>query len=488
MKNLDPRRRKWVRVRIAILGLAVFVGVLLVGRRAWELQVERSLELAEMAQQQYLRDIRLTPKRGTIYDRHGAELAVSVDADSVWGSPRAMKKAGVDPREAARRLATVLSIDVDRIAARLSKKDRHFVWIKRHITPQQAARVEQLELEGVRLSKEAKRYYPNRELASHLLGFANIDGEGIDGLELSFEDELRGEVRAVPAIRDRRGSIVFSEQLLEGSGTQGQDLVLTIDKTIQHITERELSLAARTFEAAAASAVVMDPRTGELLAVANYPMFNPNEPGRATPTQRRNRAVTDPFEPGSTVKPFTVAAALGRGSIHPEQTIDCEDGAMDVAEYTIHDSHRFEELTPAQILGFSSNIGTAKIGRSLGRRGLYRAMRRFGFGAETGLPLPGETRGILRHYKRWYEMDAATIAFGQGMSVTNVQLATAMSALANDGRLMQPILVKERLDREGQVVSETLPRVRRRVVPQSVSGLVSDMLTAVTGPDGTGTE
>jgi cell division protein FtsI (penicillin-binding protein 3) len=487
MRNLDARRQRWTRVRVGVLAAALLVGAVLVGHRAYELQVVRAPTLKEMAEEQYLRDVRLAPKRGTIYDRHGAELAVSVEVDSVWADPRGLRKAGHEPSKVASKLAGILSTDRERIAARL-RKERDFVWLERHVTPKQASGVDELGIEGVRMNKEAKRYYPNRNLASHVLGFANIDGKGIAGLELAFEDELRGKVRAVPAIRDRRGSIVFSQQLLDEAGSQGHDLVLTIDKTIQHIAERELSLAVKTFEAKAGSVVVMDPRNGELLAMANYPTFNPNEPGESPASHRRNRAVTDRFEPGSTVKPFTVAAALAEGTVHPEQTIDCENGAMEVANYTIHDSHRFDDLTPAQILAFSSNIGTAKIGRSLGRRGLYRAFRRFGFGEPTGLRIPGETGGILRHYKRWYEMDAATISFGQGMSVTTLQLATAMSALANEGRLMQPILVKRMEDGEGKPVETNLPRVRRQVIPDSVARLVSDMLTAVTGPDGTGTE
>jgi cell division protein FtsI (penicillin-binding protein 3) len=467
--------------------MVLLVGAGLVGRRAYELQVERAPALKEMADAQYLRDIRLAPKRGTIYDRHGAELAVSVQVDSVWANPREMKRSGVDPTAAARRLATVLSIDPDRISQRLAS-DRMFVWVERRVTPRQAVAVRNLGLPGVHMSQEARRYYPNRELAAHLLGFANIDGKGIEGLELSLDERLRGATRAVPSIRDRRGAIVFSEQLFDDRGGQGDDVALTIDKTIQHVAERELALAVRTFEAQAGSVVVMDPRTGEILALANYPGFNPNEPGRSEMAHRRNRAVTDRFEPGSTVKPFTVAAALAAGSIRPNQLIDCGEGRMQVAEYTIHDSKPYDELTPAQVLAYSSNIGTARIASSLGRRGLFRAFRRFGFGEPLGLRLPGETGGILRHYKRWYEMDAATISFGQGMSVTAVQLAAATSALANGGRLMEPFLVKRISDGRGEAVEETLPRVRRQVVPQSVARLVGDMMTAVTGPDGTGTE
>ena len=349
-----------------------------------------------------------------------------------------------------------------------------------------AARVRDLEIEGVHLDQEARRFYPNRRLASHLLGFANIDGQGIEGLELAFEERLRGESRPVAAIRDRRGRVVYSEQLLDDRAAHGDDMVLTIDKTLQHIAERELELAIRTYEAQAGSVVMMDPRTGELLAVANFPDFDANDPGDSPASHRRNRAFTDRFEPGSTVKPFTVAAALAQGTVGSQQLIDCEDGAMEVAEYTIHDTTPYDELTPAQILAFSSNIGTAKIGTSLGRRGLYRAFRRFGFGEITGVPSPGEAGGSLRHHSRWYEMDAATISFGQGMSTTAVQLATAMGALANGGRLMHPRLIRRVQTHDGEILEEFLPEARRQVVPARVARLVADMLTAVTGPGGTG--
>lgn len=488
MRNLDRRRRRWVRVRVSVLGAAVLIGAALVGRRAWELQLERGASLEQMAEAQYLHDIELAPKRGTIYDRHGAELAVSVDIDSVWANPKAIRRAGREPRRVAAELADVLSPDAARIAKRLEDDDRQFVWVERHIKPEQAAAVRKLDLPGVRLMKEPRRYYPNRKLAAHVLGFANIDGKGIEGLELAYEDPLRGPEREVPAIRDRRGKIVFSEHLVDDASTQGHDLVLTIDKTIQHIAEQELALGIRTFEAAAGSVVVMDPRSGELLAIANYPTYNPNDAGDFPPAHRRNRAVTDQFEPGSTVKPFTVAAALGKGAVDPEQMIDCENGSMEVADSAIHDSHRFGKLTPAEILKYSSNIGTAKIGRSMGRRGLYGAMRRFGFGSETKVRLPGEASGVLRHYRDWYEMDATTIAFGQGMSTTTVQLATAMSAVANGGKLMRPILVKRVTDSRGRAVERHVPRVRRRAVPQWSARLVGDMLTGVTGPEGTGSE
>lgn len=487
MRNLEPRRRRWVRMRISILAILLLAGAALVGRRAFELSVERGDGLREMAQEQYLRDIRLSPKRGTIFDRHGAELAVSVNVESVWANPRELRRAERDPDQAAAMLATALPIDVERIANRL-RSDRYFVWIHRHVTPREAAAVRALDIPGVSMSDEARRYYPNRQLAAHLLGFANIDGEGIEGLELAYEERLRGSVATVPAIRDRRGAVVFSEQLLDDRAAQGEDIYLSIDKTIQHIAERELELSIRTFEARAGSVVVMDPQSGEILAIANYPTFNPNRPGSAEQDHRRNRALTDVFEPGSTVKPFTIAGAFAAGAVRADQMIDCGNGTMQVDEFVIHDSHPYEELTPAQILAHSSNIGTSRIGEALGRRGLFRAFRRFGFGATTGLPLPGEARGIFRHYRRWYAMDAATIPFGQGMSVTNVQMATAMSAIANGGQLVRPVIVRRVADGQGETVEETLPMVRRQVVPRAVARLVGDMLTAVTGPGGTGAE
>ncbi len=487
MKNLPPRRRRWARARIGLLAVFLFAGAGAVANRAWELQVERAPALREMAEEQYLRRIRLAPKRGSIYDRHGAELAVSVDVDSIWVNPRELRAEGGDPALAAARLAQVLDVDVQRIHHRLSS-DRYFVWIKRRVTPQDAARVRALEVPGLHLEQEARRFYPNGTLAAHMLGFANVDGEGIEGLELSLEDHLHGSVRAVPAIRDRRGRVVFSEELLDDRAARGDDVTLTIDNAIQRSAERELALAVRTFEARAGSVIVMDPTTGELLAVANYPNFNPNRPGDAAPGDRRNRAITDRFEPGSTVKPFTVAAALAAGTIGSEQLVYCEEGALEVDEYVIHDTTPHGDLTPAQILAFSSNIGAAKIGGSLGRRGLYRAFRRFGFGAETELPFPGEANGMLRHFQQWSAMDAATIAFGQGTSVTSVQLATAMSVIANGGRLVQPRIIRRVTDGSSAIVEETAPHVRRRVVPQRVARLVADMLTAVTGPGGTAEE
>ena len=470
-----------------MLGLGVLCVAAAVLVRAFQLQVVGAERLREMAEGQHLRELRVSPRRGAIYDRQGAELAVSVDVDSVYANPRRLRAMDQHPGRTARRLAAILDVDPGPLTERLAA-DRYFVWIDRHVTPHEATRVAELDIPGIGLTTESRRFYPNRHLAAHLLGFADIDGRGIEGVELAFESELRGSDRRVEAVRDRRGQVVFADEMIDDIANQGHNVVLTIDKAIQHIAERELALGVRTFEARGGSVVVMDPATGEILALANYPPFNPNEPSRHPVAHRRNRAVVDRFEPGSTVKPFTMAAALAAGSVRPNQSINCENGATRIGGRVLHDAHPYEWLTPTQILAHSSNIGTAKIALDLGKRDLYRSFRRFGFGEPTGIGMPGETAGILRHYRRWYEIDVAAVSFGQGMSVTNVQLATAMGALANGGRLMRPTLVRRVTDGEGVTIQESKPHVRRQVVPRRVAKLVGEMLTAVTEPGGTAME
>lgn len=487
MKAHSNRRQRWFRARVAFLGMCLMAIAIVVVVRAFHLQVSSGDRLRQMAEGQHLRRLRVSPRRGAIYDRHGAELAVSADVDSVYANPKRLRAMDQDPKTVARRLARILDVDAERLESRLSS-DRYFVWIDRRVTPREASRVRELGIPGVELTIESRRYYPNRHLAAHLLGFADIDGRGIEGIELAYEEQLRGADRRVDAIHDRRGHVVFADEMEDDRSMQGQNVVLTIDKTIQHIAERELALGVRTFEARGGSVVVMDPSTGEILALANYPPFNPNEPSNHPTAHRRNRALVDRFEPGSTVKPFTMAAALAAGAVKPNQSINCENGVARIGGRRLHDAHPYEWLTPTQILAHSSNIGTAKVALELGKKDLYRAFRRFGFGEPTGIGVPGETAGILRHYRRWYEIDTATVSFGQGMSVTNVQLATAMGAIANGGRLMQPILVSRLTDGHGATIQENKPRVRRQVVPPRIAKLVGQMLTAVTEPGGTAVE
>ncbi|HEY6877432.1 MAG TPA: penicillin-binding protein [Polyangiales bacterium] len=477
------RRLAARRLRVFILATVLGWGALKVMGRAYEIQVSHP----EQHTRDYKQEIELEAKRGNIYDRRGAALALSVDLDSVFVDPLALTTNGIEHDETARVLAKALGIDARALRDRMDGK-RRFVWVKRRITPGESAALAQTGLlgKGVGVRKEPRRFYPNLGTAAHILGFTDDQGHGVEGLERAYETRLRGATDKVRAEFDARGGVVFAEEALDGQSAQGQNLTLTIDREIQVIAERELEMGVRAAEARAGHVVVMDPATGEILALANYPTFNPNQPGVGDPGARRNRAVQDRFEPGSVIKTFTIAGALAAGAISPSQQINCENGAYVVGDSTIHDTHRYGLLTPGEILAHSSNIGTAKIGAALGKEGLYKALRTFGFGARTEIELPAETEGVLRNYKRWYEIDAATAAFGQGMSITNLQLATAMSAVANGGKLVKPMIVSSISDVTGKVVEQFAPSVRRQVVPTSTAHLVTDMLTGVTTSGGTG--
>ncbi len=479
----EAKSRRGLVLRLSMLLALLTLAAGKVLHRAYEIQVQRP----ESYERRYREEIEVEAKRGNIYDRRGAELAVSVELDSVFADPVALRNNHIDAKQAAQALAKVLGVSEATLLPKL-ESTRRFVWVKRRISPRESSELSALELlgKGLGMRKEPRRYYPNVTTAAHVLGFTNDQGQGVEGLERTFETRLHGAVDKVAAILDARGGVVFSEELTEGPRAQGHNLTLTLDREIQVVAERELELAVRSAEARAGHVVVMEPFTGEILALANYPTFNPNDPGAADPSARRNRAVTDRFEPGSVIKTFTVAGALAANAVGPSQRIDCEGGVLQVGEFPIRDTHKWDELTPAEILVYSSNIGTAKIGGALGRAGLFRALRRFGFGQRTEVDLPAEAEGMLRHYKRWYDMDAATISFGQGMSATGVQLAAATSAIANGGRLMKPMLVSRVTDVQGNVVEEMTPTVRRQVVPSHVARLVGDMLTGVTGPGGTG--
>ncbi len=475
------RRVAWVKVRLLTLVALLSFALGAVVRRAWILQIQRGTELRAAAEEQYLRETRLSPRRGLITDRNGTELAVSVDVDSVAANPRAV----VDPDRTAQALAQVLGVEAAPLAQRLRSR-RFFVWVKRRISPEESAAVRALGLAGVTLERESKRFYPNRELAAGPLGFVGADAVGLEGLELSFDPDLRGSAGAVRGIRDAFGRLVFAQQMLDDRGTAGSDVQTTLDRTLQYLAEQALAAAVNTFEARSGQVVIIDPASGEILAMANAPAFNANEYQRYTTFERRNRVVTDQFEPGSTFKIFTVAAALASGTLRADDAIWCERGLWTIFDYTVRDGHLDGNLNPTQILARSSNIGAAKIALGIGRERLYRFLRRFGFGVRTGVLLPGETPGQLRPYTRWYDVDLATIGFGQGVSVNTLQLAAATAAIANGGRLMQPIVVRRVVDPEGRTLRDFPPTARRQVIPPEIARTVADMMTAVTEEGGTG--
>jgi cell division protein FtsI (penicillin-binding protein 3) len=469
---------------------------------AWRVQIEDGAAWSDMAVKQRQRRLHIEPKRGTIFDRNGAPLAVSIEVPSVSADVVEMLQ-GIDGtpaqeaklRDVAGRLAHVLSMDESDIMARLEPRHR-FVWIKRRVTSPEADAIRDLGdpkkqagvVHGLSIEGEGHRYYPGRELAGPVLGFVSPDGEGKDGLELSLDEDLRGKVEEVRGVRDRSGRLIF-DGVSDERALQGNDVVLSLDEGIQHVAERELDAAMRTYETRGGSLVVVDPMTGEILALASVPGYNPNDYTDSDVDARRDRVVTDRFEPGSVMKPFMIAGALAAGTLKPTDTIDCEHGVYQIGGVTIHDTHINDVLTPTQILARSSNIGALKIGLQLGEPALYAEYRGFGFGEPTGIPVPGESEGVLRPKARpWYDPETASASFGQGITVTTLQLAMAMSAIANGGKLLEPILVKQVIDGRGAVVRNSSMRVRREAVPGGVARTVSEMLTAVTEEGGTAVE
>jgi cell division protein FtsI (penicillin-binding protein 3) len=502
MNNLDPRRVRWVRARMGVLCGLMGLALGAIVASAWRVQVEDGPAWREIAEKQRQRRLHIEPKRGTIYDRNHTPLAVSIDVPSVSADVGEMLR-GIDGapaqdaklHDAADRLSKALSLDPAELYARLVLRHR-FVWVKRRITEAEAdavrdlgdAKRQALTVHGLAIEGEGHRYYPGRELAGPLLGFVAPDGQGKDGVELAADDELRGKIGEVHGLRDRSGRLIFEGQSDERS-LQGNDIDLTIDEGIQHIAERELDGAMRTYETKGGSLAVIDPMSGEILALASSPGYNPNDYTESEVDARRDRVVTDRFEPGSVMKPFMLTGALAAGAVQPTDSINCEHGVYEVGGITIHDTHINDWLTPTQILARSSNIGALKIGLSLGEAALYAAYRRFGFGEPTGVPLPGEPAGLLRPKGRpWYDAETASASFGQGIMVTTLQLAMAMGAIANGSKLLEPILIKKVTGSQGEVVREASVHVRREVAPPSVTRTVAEMLVAVTEDGGTAVE
>ncbi len=503
MLNLDPRRARWIRLRMGILCGAM--GIALGGfvSSAYRVQVEDGAEWRETAERQRQRRLHVEPKRGTVFDRNGTALAVSIEVPSVSADVVEMLHAAETPdaqaaviRDASLRIAAALSLPQDEVYEKLQNK-RRFVWLKRRISGDETALIRDLgdahktprPILGLNIEGEGHRYYPGRELAGTVLGFVAPDGSGKDGLELALDDELRGHVEELSGLRDRSGHLLFSQANTQADALAGHDVTLTLDEGIQHIAESELDAAQSTYETKGGALVVMDPQTGEVLALASTPGYNPNDYGASDVDARRDRAVTDRFEPGSVMKVFTIAGALAAGTLSPTEQIFCEHGIYKVGPVTIHDTHLNDWLTPTQILAKSSNIGALKIGLKLGESGLYATFRRFGFGEPTGVPLPGEAAGVLRPRSRpWFDVETANASFGQGVSVTAIQLATAFAAIANGGKLLEPQLVKKITDARGETIKENTTHVRRESVPPGVARMLSEMLVAVTEEGGTAVE
>jgi cell division protein FtsI (penicillin-binding protein 3) len=477
----DARAARWMTVRIGLLAALFAASFLVVAARAVQLQVVERERLGDEARDQYVRQLVLRPRRGVVTDRAGVLLAGSADAESVFADPEALARAGETAR-AVRKLSATLDVDARALQKRLAHGTR-FAWVKRRVSPAEAAAIRKLALPGVGLLTETRRYYPKGTLAAPLLGFVGDDGDGLEGVELMLDDVLRGEPARVPSLRDGAGRVA----LHDAPGTdrrEGARVELTVDQGLQVAAERALASAVTGSRALSGMAVALDPSTGEVLAMAAYPAFNPNalRPGEAL----RNRTVSDTFEPGSTVKTFTIAGALDRGALRPNDPIDCGDGTYAIGASVIHDHAAFGWRGASKVLAVSSNIGAARIAARLGKPGLHDALLAFGFGERTGIGLPGESRGVVPLPRS--DIALATQAFGHGLTASALQVTAAMAAVANRGTRMRPWVVRRVVDpATGEVLDAGRPAAVRQVVSPEVAATLSRWLVGVIEePEGTG--
>lgn len=475
------KKINWLRFRIFLVLGCFFLLFGVVFARAFQIQVLDSRALSTRAENQSTKTIKILAKRGAIYDRNLNELAVSIEVDSIYAHPAKVTERG----RAARTIAKIAGMNRREVEKRLTSNKR-FVWIKRQVDISSEDRKLLTELKGIGTIKKSRRYYPNHQLAANLIGFEGIDSKGLEGIEFSFDNYLKGEARRVYGERDARGRVMLFEDVEKIAGTRGMDVVLTIDKVIQHIAERALNKAVVETKAKGGMVIVMNPQNGEILAMANIPTFDANRFHRYGPKQWRNRALTDTFEPGSVMKAFLLAAVLDNESVKKHDIFFCENGSYKVADRIFNDVKGHAWLSLAQIIKYSSNIGAAKVGEKLGKKSLYRYFKRFGFAQKTGINLPGEGRGALRHYKSWSGVTLHTVSFGQGVSVTALQLASAMSAIANGGYMMEPRIVRKVTDPTGRLVYETSPMIVERVISQRAADESTRVLVSVTKSGGSG--
>ncbi len=473
----------WFKVRIIFLSCVLFSCFVLILGRMFQLQVLKKEQLYKLAAQQQHVQIPLVPKRGTIYDCRGNELAVSIEVDSVYADARKV----VDVEKTAKKLASILQIDRRELKRRL-KKRRSFEWVRRKISAKEVEEIKALQLPGISFLKENRRFYPNSHLAAHLIGFVGLDSKGLEGIEFQYDALLNGENHIWTAARDALGREIAMGKAPFEKADHYRNIALTIDKPIQHIVETELGRGVEKWGAKGGMAIAMDPLTGKILAMASSPTFNPNQFIQYRSKSWRNRAVSDLFEPGSLFKAFLAAGALEERVVRPSDSYFCENGSYTVYDRTIHDTSKHGYLTFQQIIKLSSNIGASKVGEKMGRDRFYRYISAFGFGEKTRIGLPGEGKGIVHHPRYWSPVALDTISFGQGISVTGIQLVTALSAIANGGFLMRPYVAEKIMNEKGEVVQSFKPEVVRKVISEETAKKVIGLLQAATEKGGTGEE
>jgi cell division protein FtsI/penicillin-binding protein 2 len=469
MKKINNRG-----VRIYLPFVMLFVGFGIIQFRLYQLQIVEHEKYSSLAREKQIRIVNVLPQRGIIYDRNLKPLAVNVVSYSLYASPRMISH----PEKVAEKLAPLLGLEKEVILTAL-KKDRVFVWLKRKLSLKIREKIIKLGFKGLGFIEEKKRFYPERELASHLLGWVGIDNQGLAGVEYYYEEKLQGKKGKILLRRDALGyPIPFTQTVLK-KVIPGKSIVLTIDTKIQSIVEQELSRALGETGATSAEAIFMDPWSGEILALVNKPDYDPNSFRDYSSFERKNRIVQSLYEPGSTFKVVTSAALLEEGLVDPEERIYCS-ASIQFGNHTIYDWKEFNrKMDFTEIVYNSSDVGIIKLAQRMDKSTFYRYIINFGFGRKTGIDLPGETRGIVKPTREWYLTDFPCISMGQGIAVTPLQMVVALSAAINDGNLLQPYVVKKVLNLKGEVIRENKPRIIKRVISPQTSEKLREILGKV---------
>ncbi len=463
---LESLQLRWTFACAVVLLLAAG----LVGR-AIHLQVFSKDFLISEAEARHLRTARISANRGAITDRNGEPLAASMPVDSLWASPQELTRAP----ESIPDLARALDLDPEVLARQIARNaSKDFMYLQRHMNPADARAILDRGIPGVHALREYRRYYPAGEVTGHLIGFTNVDDEGQEGMELAFDEWLRGHPGSKLVLRDRLGRVIEDVERLEPP-RPGRNVAASIDLRIQYLAYRELKAAVQANRALSASAVVLDSDTGEVLAMVNQPAYNPNDRSQYSPGRFRNRAITDLFEPGSSLKPLIVAAALESGQWNPGSRVDTSPGMIQVGNKVIEDKHNLGLIDLTTMLARSSNVGATKVAMSLPSEQLWSVLSRFGLGKPTSSGFPGESAGLLSHYENWRPIAKATLAYGYGLSVTPLQLAQTYAVLAADG-VMRPV----------SLIRTERPPIGRKVVSAANARAVVEMIEHVVSPEGTG--
>ncbi len=456
--------------RSRFLIILLLLGLVVLAIRAIYLQGLNKDFLQQQGQSRYSRVVELNAQRGKITDRHGEVLAISAPVKSVWADPQ---KVSATP-EQVQALARLIEMDENAVRSRIFDQNKRFVYLRRQLPPEMAAGIARLNIAGVYLKREFYRYYPTGEVAAHILGFTNIDGKGQEGVELGWEDILTGEHGSRRVIKDRIGRVIENVEKIRPP-RPGQNLTLSIDSKIQYLAHRELKRAVKINQAKAGSVIVLDTQTGEVLGLANYPTYNPNQRSSIREGRTRNRALVDVFEPGSTLKPFAVAVAMEVGKIHPDMLFQTAPGALKIGRATIRDIRNKGTISVSQVIQESSNVGAAKIALLLPPQTFWEMLSRSGFGTPTGSGFPGEVSGRLRPYHKWRPIEQATMSYGHGISVNLMQLARSYTIFAAGGQLKPISLLKRDTSSAGQ-----------QVISRETALAMSRMLELAVQPGGTG--